>query len=407
MTEFTESFYKFIEDNKDSDTTRLMLRRHHDLPSEHLRLAVLQIELKRKFKLKFPEFITDSHTLIPDRSVAEQASSEATSRYVASLIGEHAKIADLTAGLGINSLAFSKIAGKVVSVELDEKRAKFLQHNIKALEVENVDVVHADCIDWLKKNDEVFDTIYIDPARRDNRGNRSISLASYSPDVTALMPLIRKASKRLLIKVSPLLDLAALIKELPGIGSFHLIEYLGELKEVVAELRFEEDNPSREIKIVSIEPDLSFSVEEFDFMTSDDLNRKQVELVKSASEIRSGGYIYLPSASYRKARLTEQLANRYPRLKTLSPNTLIFYSERGYEDFPGKVLEVVKLLDKRELKEMKGGYCNVLSRNYPLSSEALSAKYHLKPSGSAYMIVTTLISKEKVMILCENIGNNH
>ena len=61
-------------------------------------------------------------------------------------------ILDATAGLGGNTISFSKYFKYVKSIELDINRFNLLKSNVDLYNLENVELVNDDCIDHLKDN---------------------------------------------------------------------------------------------------------------------------------------------------------------------------------------------------------------------------------------------------------------
>lgn len=395
--ECSDAFFDFIVSHSEEDPDRLLLKGGSELNSDFLKFAVLQIALRKKFASKFPRLLANAHFLFPDRSVGEQASSEATASYISLIAADARSVADLTAGLGVNAISFAENTAKVTAVELSKERAEILQHNLNVLDIRNVMVECCDCKTWLDSLDQTYDLAFIDPARRDERGIRSISLEHHSPDVLQLMPVIKEKVKRLLVKVSPLFDLGMALKEIPAITAFHLVEYKGECKELILDIDFKKEGTSPTLRCVEVFENKPPVLREYQYGKEDTDIGKFV--VRSEAELKDFSFLYIPSPSIRKARIEDKLLLQYSDLKLLSVNTMLFVSSRYYEDFPGKVLNIEGIMKKKDLNTLKGTQCNVLARNYPISSEALASRYKFKPSGAYYLIATTL-STGKILLLC-------
>lgn len=71
-------------------------------------------------------------------------------------------ITDGTGGTGGNTLSFAKTFKKVYSIELDSKRAGYLQNNVNVYGFNNVTVINGDTVDEIKKITD-HDIICIDP----------------------------------------------------------------------------------------------------------------------------------------------------------------------------------------------------------------------------------------------------
>lgn len=396
----SDSFFDFISAHLEDEPTRLLLSPPKGWKEDSLKFAVLQITLRKKFAGKFPRLLANPRFLLPDRSVGEQASSEATASYLSFITPEVQTVVDLTTGLGVNAISFARSAKRVTAVELSEERADILRHNLKALCIDNIDVVTADCRSWLDSCKLHYDLAFIDPARRDGKGVRSITLENYEPDVVKLIPAIKRRADRLLIKISPLFDMEKALREIPEITAFHLIEYRGECKELILDIDFNRKVDKLIIRCVEVFDDAPPKIKTFPYGTD---NWTEYDyLVKSATEITPGMIIYIPSAGLRKARVVDKLVLEYPNLNILSHNTMLLVGKGVYTDFPGKKLRIETILTKKDLTALKGNHCNVISRNYPLSSADITKRYRLLPSGPNYLIATT-VESFKLLLFCTEI----
>lgn len=356
----------------------------------------IEQELRKKAAVKLPEFFSLSEVKVPDRLVLEQASSSATAKYAASLIKESAIVADLTAGLGVNTYYFSQKAQKVYAVEKDEERAEILRHNLEVAKIENVKVVGQDCEEWLQQYpDLTFDAVFIDPSRRGDGGKKLIKLTDYSPSLAKLLPLLYQRCKRIIVKVSPLLDIDAVVKEFPEITGFQIVEYRKEVKELLLDFSFtapEQKSPYLKCIILKDNaPSESFS------LTIADRINSGIDCLETKSEIFEGGFIYEPSPSLMKASAFHYLMRKYENLRKISSNTHLFYSDAFIPDFPGRCFKILRLIGSSELKKMKGHPYNVISRNHPASADEISRRFRLIPSDSNYLIALRA-GKDKAII---------
>lgn len=386
--EYSDLFFEFICRHALDDTDRLLLSPPKDIDTAFLRDAVQQISLRRKFAAKFPRLLANQRFIIADRSVGEQASSEATASYLPLLAPEARRVVDLSAGMGVNTFSFATESDCVTAIELSGQRADILRHNLNVLGLDNVEVVSDDCCLWLEKTSDRYDIAFIDPARRDAKGVRSISLQNYSPDLFQILPLIKKKTDRLLVKVSPLFDLDKALKEIPEITAFHIVEYRGECKELILDMDFSLKRNFPIIRCVEVFDDRTPKISEYPFSKSS-INEMDY-LVSSDTQIKPGSFVLIPSPALRKARLIDKVLLQFPDAKLLSPNTMLLLSNTDVDNFPGRKFSIEAILDKKDLRSLKGTHCNVLARNYPLSSEALASCFNLKPSGPLYLLATTL-----------------
>lgn len=341
---------------------------------------------KKKAYDKFEEVFVFEQAIVPDRTVVEQASSALTAQYAASLVTSTDTVADLTAGLGVNSYFFSKIVKKVFALEKDLKRASILEHNLNLTGIKNIEVINKDCLLWLGEPHPSFNTAFVDPSRRDKSG-RKFLLSDCSPNVKELIPLLG-ATKRLLVKASPLLDLTAVMREIPYyITGFHIIEAENEVKELLLDLSLSSQDNSNNapfVRCVRLWEGREPQLWEFSF---DDL-RKNEELpyLSDIKEITAGHYIYEPSASMMKSAMFGALGLRFEGVKKFSRSTHLFYSPILHTDFPGKIFKVEKHLGSGNLRRLKGQRFNVISRNHPASAMEIENRYHFKPSDKDFII---------------------
>lgn len=330
--------------------------------------------------------------IAPDSSVVEQASGLLAAQYVASLISPGEKVADLTAGLGINTLCFSRRARHVYAVEINEARAIALEQNLINLNVRNVSVVNADCTEWLGKTSLRFDTIYIDPARRTDSGRRFFKLSDCSPNVLELMPALRKHTSRVLIKCSPLLDISAVGKEIPQVAGFHIIEVDREVKELLVDIEF--DSSATEAKASPFIDCVILSRNKEARIIRLSTSDITPELLADHNIVRVDGFIYEPAPSIMKACRFGELVEAYPGLKKLDPYTHLFYHDDLYEGFPGRVFRICGTVSSKDLKKMKGARFNVISRNHPAAAQELQDRFKLLPSDSEFLIATRCAGKK-------------
>ena len=273
-----DSFEKFIVENENADTVRLVMARKEWPVSEDPGLAELDakslavntIEGRRRLRKKLPEWVARTELVYPSSLCTEQCSSSDTARYkasivqrifneyvgtVASMVGDpcrttgsatkgtesvpdknspttrnqsvtelaevtipsRGKVADLTGGLGVDSWAFSEVAEEVLYNEMNPALAAAARHNFKALGVTNIFIKNSEATsDSLK---DIFgdfrpDVIFLDPARRDSAGKKVFLLEDCSPDVLKILPELFGISRFVLLKLSPMADITMAVERL-------------------------------------------------------------------------------------------------------------------------------------------------------------------------------------------------
>lgn len=259
-----DSFEKFIVENGNADTVRLVMAcKEWPVPEDAelaeldaKSLAVNTIEGRRRLRKKLPEWVARTGLVYPSSLCAEQCSSSDTARYkasivqrifneyvgtVASMVGDpcrttgsatenkmvtelakvtipsRGKVADLTGGLGVDSWAFSEVAEEVLYNEMNPALAAAARHNFKALGVTNIFIKNSEATsDSLK---DIFgdfrpDVIFLDPARRDSAGKKVFLLEDCSPDVLKILPELFGISRFVLLKLSPMADITMAVERL-------------------------------------------------------------------------------------------------------------------------------------------------------------------------------------------------
>ena len=273
-----DSFEKFIVENGNADTVRLVMAcKEWPVPEDAelaelnaKSLAVNTIEGRRRLRKKLPEWVACTGLVYPSSLCAEQCSSSDTARYkasivqrifndyvgtVASMVGDpcrttgsatkgtesvpdknspttrnqsvtelaevtipsRGKVADLTGGLGVDSWAFSEVAEEVLYNEMNPALAAAARHNFKALGVTNIFIKNSEAkSDSLK---DIFgdfrpDVIFLDPARRDSAGKKVFLLEDCSPDVLKILPELFGISRFVLLKLSPMADITMAVERL-------------------------------------------------------------------------------------------------------------------------------------------------------------------------------------------------
>ena len=283
------------------------------------------------------------------------------------------------------------------AVELDPFRAAVLRHNLEVYGVSDATVVNADSIAWLAENDSRYDVIFIDPARRDNAGKRSYGLADCVPDLTLHCDLILSHASRLLVKASPMLDVTQTLRELPQTHRMHIVSSRGECKEILLELlpgRSPGDGPV-EIVCVDIRNE---GISLFRTIGTQPDRERHLPAIGSPDMVRPGMWIYQPNASVMKAACHDALCAEWPDLRKADVNTHLYFSELRHDSFPGRMLEIMEIPDKKRLKSLVGSRLNVVARNYPATAEEISRRYRLRSSERDYLYAMRVSGKPVLLL---------
>ena len=287
------------------------------------------------------------------------------------------RVADLTGGMGIDTLAFAKVAEHVDYVERDPQLCALMVHNLRALGVTNVTVHCADSLDWLSATPSPLSAIYLDPARRDSAGRKVAGFEDSTPNILGHLPLLLSRCSTLIVKASPMIDLDLACRQLGSVADVHVVELKGECKEALFVCRHDAAEPTIHCVTVGSEP--------FSFTRV----AEAAAPVSLATEV--GPWLYEPSAAVMKGGPYRLLAQRHS-LAMLDVSTHLYTADRLVEGFPGRVFRVlqeVKATRKAVAEVVPEGKAHVVTRNYPVAAAELQRRLGLKEGGELFLVAAT------------------
>lgn len=380
---------KFINENLSSDINALLLKKH-SLDGVDIKEVIEQIEAKKRCLLKLPTWYHCSEIYYPNKLNIEQTSSEVTADYKSSIIDGHS-IIDLTGGFGVDCFYFSKRFSDVTHCEISEKLSSIAEHNYERLQISNAEVVNADGINYLKKSNQCYDWIYIDPSRRHNSKGKVFYLNDCLPNVPEHLDLLFEHSNSILVKTSPMLDITIGMHELEHVTEIHVVAVDNEVKELLFILKKNEPNEKLMIKTINIKKD---TTELFDFYKDDEVNSNALY-----SNVQN--YLYEPNASILKAGAFNSVSNHF-KIGKLNKHSHL-YTSNDLIDFPGRkfiVQDVISYSKKNISKTFKSTQANISTRNFPESVAQIRKKFSIKDGGETYLFFTTDLNNNKIVIQC-------
>jgi hypothetical protein len=237
--------------HRDENPQTLAFQRHNlSFPQA---LAVGQVALLQKAASKLPQMAV-AQCILTQRAF-EQSTSESLSR--SKPWGKGATALDLTCGLGSDSYAMAAHYTQVTSLEPNPNLAAIVRFNANLLGIKGIDLRNETAEDFLAHYDgPPFDLVYADPDRRDTTGKRVFGLQDCQPNVVELLPRLRQIGKRILIKGSPMLDIAAVQKLFPDGASIWVLSEGNECKEIL----IEPDVPASGVGAILIRKGQSLSI---------------------------------------------------------------------------------------------------------------------------------------------------
>jgi 16S rRNA G966 N2-methylase RsmD len=358
--------------------------------------AIRQIVGRQKIRNKVPLFFQTLEIQYPVQLSLEQSSSEITAKYKSTLC-EGDSLADLTGGFGVDCCFMSSHFKNVTYIERQTELCKLAIHNFQMLNRNHIVVVNAQTEKFLTEMKPV-DWIFIDPARRSKSGKKVVLLSDCEPDVTALSVQLLNKACNVMIKLSPMMDITAAIRDLPKTTEIHIISVENECKEVLLILK---ENNENKLQVKTINFCKNKKDQQFEFYINDEVKANSI----LTSEIQK--YLYEPNAAIMKSGAFKLIGDRFNLLK-LHINTHLYTSNELIIDFPGRVFET-KVIWGNSKMEMKNHIlrlkkANLTTRNYPMSVDELRKKIRIEEGGNTYLFACTLVNEQKVIIECNKIS---
>ena len=394
----------FIRQHQDEDVRQLAFLGSKN-PEVDMPFALDQIRGRKMARAKLPRWANIDGIIYPPHISMEQCSSESTALYKAELaarllglpassFSEEIGFVDLTGGFGVDfSYIAARLGMKSMYVERQAHLCEAAKENFERLGLKNAIVKNEDGIEVLHSLKELK-LIFIDPARRDDAGNKVVSLKDCTPDVTVLQEEMLLKADYVIIKLSPMLDWHRAISELSHVREVHIISVNNECKELLLVLSAR--NMGENLRIYCINDAQSFVCDELDMEAS------QVKIAPSTLEEMQ--YLYEPNASLMKAGCFGVLSERYDA-RMLSKNSHLFVSREPIAAFPGRSFRIIAVssFNKKELKHHLAGItkANIATRNFPFSVAELRKRLKLKDGGEIYIFATTLSDESHVLVITE------
>ena len=449
MNQATQDFIRQYQD----DDVRQLAFLGSKYPEVDMPFALDQIRGRKMARVKLPRWASLEGIIYPPHISMEQCSSESTALYKAELAARllglpasssgtemktenEIEFVDLTGGFGVDfSYIAARLGVKSMYVERQAHLCEAAKENFGRLGLKNAIVKNGDGIEVLhsflpKKDDAasaddslgiIYDQplsllktklglkiIFVDPARRDDAGNKVVSLKDCTPDVTVLQEEMLSKADYVIIKLSPMLDWHRAISELSHVREVHIISVNNECKELLLVLSarnmgdMEASSADGEVKhagnlrIYCVNDAQSFVCDELDMESS------PVRIAPPVLEEMQ--YLYEPNASLMKAGCFGVLSDRYDA-RMLSKNSHLFVSQAPIEAFPGRSFRIIAVssFNKKELKRHLSGItkANIATRNFPLSVAELRKRLKLNDGGETYIFATTLSNESHVLVITE------
>lgn len=329
----------------------------------------------------------------------EQASSELTAFYKSGIV-KGTNVLDLCGGLGIDDIAFAHTFTQVVSLDINTELNEIANHNFKKIGLKNIERLGLPAADYLAANNTHFDLIYADADRRPDSNAKKFIIEDCTPNIMALLPIIKQCSSKLLLKLSPLVDLTYIKSKFSDIEHIYVVAVQNEVKEVLVLISFEENITA-----------LTTAVNIIDRQTVESFTHQGDLAEKNIPANNHSKYFFEPNLAIIKAGLSNGYAN-YCGLKMLAENSHFFVGNEIPKGFMGRSFRVIKSMAfakstfKEYLKEKQLTKVNISKRNFPTTVAEIYKQFKLKEGGSDYLFFTQNAQNEKLFYHCEKIAQS-
>ena len=392
---------EFIREYRERDIRQLALQANR-FPDVDMLYALDQIQGWQIARRKLPKWAACDGVIFPQHLSMEQCSSEPTAQYKLNLatewaerVGHASSMTDLTGGFGVDFSFTSCAFAAATYVERNEQLCHIVEHNLPLLGLDNATVVCADAVEYLSTV-EPQTMLFLDPARRDEHGAKTVMLADCTPDVVQLLPKLLEKSRFTMLKLSPMLDWHKAVDDLQGtVREVHIVSVGGECKELLLVLSTVVES---ELKVYCADLSTASDTSSLFVYTPG----SSAPVVNSKLKTQNSKFVHEPNASIMKAGCFDELAAAYG-VSPVSRNSHLFLSDEPIEDFPGRsfVVERVTTMNKGELRKALVGIekANIATRNFPLTVAELRKRLKIKDGGDVYIFATTTAEGEHLLLI--------
>ena len=392
---------EFIREYRERDIRQLALQANR-FPDVDMPYALDQIQGWQIARRKLPKWAACDGVIFPPHLSMEQCSSEPTAQYKLNLtmewaerVGHAFSMTDLTGGFGVDFSFTSCAFATATYVERNEQLCHIVEHNLPLLGLNNATVVCADAVEYLSTV-EPQTMLFLDPARRDEHGAKTVMLADCTPDVVQLLPKLLEKSRFTMLKLSPMLDWHKAVDDLQGaVREVHIVSVGGECKELLLVLSTVVES---ELKVYCADLSTASDTSSLFVYTPG----SSAPVANSKLKTQNSKFVHEPNASIMKAGCFDELAAAYG-VSPVSRNSHLFLSDEPVEGFPGRsfVVERVTTMNKGELRKALVGIekANIATRNFPLTVAELRKRLKIKDGGDVYIFATTTAEGEHLLLI--------
>ncbi len=394
----------FIRKNPKLNVPEWVLR-PGKLPSHWpIRAIAEQIKAYQKAQKKLPSWA--KHPGILYESLAmEQCSSEITA--LRKTRDWHGQVCvDLCGGLGVDTYHWASRFREVHYIEENTHLYEAVSHNMKVLGCSNVHM-HPKSAETFLEHAPSADLIYIDPSRRSARKSRVFQLSDCRPRVDLLMEQLELLGKKILLKLSPFLDIqqACLALEAAtqrySVEKIQIIAYQNEVKELLFCLGPSQKEPDIPMEAINLTNKHEWT---FHFTRAQEIQAQPQYSLPAY-------YLLEPFAPIRKAGAFQFFAQSYD-LGKLHPNSHLYTlpDAPGVRDklkeIPARIFKIeaqIPYQKKSLAAHLPQKQAHIQTRNFPDSVPQIRKKMGIREGGLQYIFATTLLDGQLCLLLCRKI----
>jgi protein-L-isoaspartate O-methyltransferase len=396
--DFFKKIYSDIQKYKNLDISNLLkflqnIRKDFSEKEYSLILSEF-ISNEKKYQNKFPNLIHAGGLLYG--KVCEQATDEAVATHKATFF-QGSQFLDLTAGLGIDTMAFAKKFHSVTAIEPEPDLLSLLQFNTEQLHMDNIHCILSSAEQFLAFNTLKYDLIYIDPSRK-IQNQKVYHPKDCSPNVLILLPHLFSFSSQILIKLSPMIEIQELPKWFHSIEWIWIISKENECKEVLVLLNKNYNgNPNYRLSLLHKNECYVYEWNFHPHLSNDTSN----------DDFHFYQYVLLPDVAFNKAHALNYLAYLTHGKLTSEHDGFLFLKEIP-QNYYGRIKKILKIIDLKDFEDYQRKQhlwnAQVIRKHFPMKVEEIRKKWKIT-EGKECLIFYQWNKKNQV-VHCQDIISN-
>jgi len=379
-----EAYAKHFSDT-DKQLDLLILKNQTTQP--YFGALVSLIKLRRLAKAKFSQ----SEQMFFTSLSLEQSTGETIARYIAQRFQPEWQVADLTCGLGGNTIFLAERVSHVMAIDLEAEKIICAQENALAYDVATkINFIVGDAFLNIDKKADAF---FLDPARDRAGMTKTRSFLNSRPNLLDILPQLFTVTHNVAVKISPAFAYEEL-KLLPEVPEVEIISEDNNCK--VAMLWFGSFKTASR-RATCFKKNSLFSLTD------------KAGAAAIVSPLKK--YLYEPDKAISKAHLIDEVALKFSLAKIdydlsfLTGDQLLVESESNIfrkfiiitsGSFSLKSFQIV-------LKNYQIDQAEIVAKHFKMTADELRKRLKIKEGGSIVIVLTTLDNQKKVFILAKKV----